>query len=266
MRLAWYESDVTWTRQRLDEVWAALERPLKLLRARFRKGMDLAEVDAALADDIAGLFVFWGVLQLGEAWLMAMPERRQWLNEAHRILEDADRAATGPVMRGLASYNRGVTELFLGLVPEKGLSLAAEVGFYKGPIPHDADHDTFTEQLAAAVETLAPFDGGANALRTLAAAMLGLASTTAKASERNEWLAIAERNADPEMVKTCRAERQRLEQLSWLARRSRAATPVRNAILPISIDLDSTLLPERARTVLEAWSPAERCSDAPYRD
>jgi hypothetical protein len=261
---------MAWTRDRIDDVWRDLEhpreRPVKMLRSRFRKDVDLRGITPDVTDDIAAAFMLWGVLQVAEAWLMPEQDRRRWLGEARSILDDAVRAASTMELRRLAIFDRAVVDFMLGLSPEPGAGMPvlepiAGVlvigGAPTGPVRHHLSRDHFIDALTSACNSLADSGNDGIMIRTLAAALLGLGSTTSRIRDRIAWLEIAEQAPDPSIAERCREERERLQHGSiwkrWFGHDHASAIA---AVLPIDLSLDVLVLPDRARAIVAKWNLA----------
>jgi hypothetical protein len=271
---------MAWTRDRIEAVWRDLERPrerpVKMLRSRFRKQVDLGAVSPEVVDDIAAVFVFWGALQVAEAWLMPAHDRRKWLGEARSILDDAVRASSTMELRRLAILDRAVVDFMRGLSPEPGAgmpmieSIAGVLvigGAAAGPIRHDLSRDHFVDALTSACNSLAESGSDGIAIRTLSAALLGLGSTTSRIRDRIAWLEIAEQSPDASIAERCREERERLLRRSaWKRTFGRDHASAVASLLPVELSLDVLVLPERARDIVARWSPSTfEVDGSPYR-
>jgi len=270
-------ADMTWSRERIDAVWRDLEspreRPVKLLRARFRKGLDLRTIEPSLADDIAALFLLWGALQVKESWLMSSFDRRTWLGEARTLFDDATRAASSDELRNLARFDRAVVDFLLGLTPRESGGILMMSGFIlvvgeQSIVAHDLDENHFIDDLRRAFDGLAELGESGRELHATVAGLLGLCANSCKVHERIAWLRLAESGTDETIAAASREMREQLKQHSaWTRRFGRDDASAADLVLPIDIMPDALLrLPPRASALLERWNelPAPP-SDGPYR-
>lgn len=270
-------TSVTWSRERIDAVWRDLEspreRPVKLLRARFRKGLDLRSIEPELADDIAALFLLWGALQVKESWLMSSFDRRTWLGEARTLFDDAVRASSSDELRKLARFDRAVVDFLLGLQPRNSSGVMMMSGFIlvageESIVAHDLDENHFLDDLRRALDGLADLGESGRDLRATIAGLLGLSASSCKVRERIEWLRLAESGTDETIAAASRAMREKLQQHSaWTRRFGRVDASAVNAVVPVDVMPDALLrLPPRASALLERWNELPPPpSEGPYR-
>jgi len=272
---------VQWTAERVELVWRDLEQPrgncVKVLRARFRKGLDVSEIPPELTNSIGELFLLWGRLEVATGWLEPESERRGRLLEARSIYEDARRAATTSAVRELAVMGRGLVELLLALAPYPGeahgsLAIHHVEGLImiSDPTPRSIRHglarDHYVEALCDACATFAAAGERGRRPHTAAAALLGCAGRTLPVRRRLSYLELAREAADP-VGAAARREHARLSALSWWQRRfgHDHQAPELASLLPVVVALEDFEITERAHRIVDGAPLDPDPETSPFR-
>lgn len=115
---------VTWTRERLDQLWQGVRdtlasgaSPSGLLAQSFQAGVDATKLDDESAELVARLWLVWGVVEAADALVAPAPKRRDGLKRATCLLEDALRCAPSAETAASLHYNLGAALLVSSLEP-----------------------------------------------------------------------------------------------------------------------------------------------------